>query len=130
MSKKSKHDPAEITEDNRPYIAEWLNDRSAFHTWFSSLIIGSFVVITVFGESPDFSSPSGILLSVSVILFLFALLCNLVCVWSIPSWKYRVNTKLINRSDVMRKELAITTWLGVIAFVSGLTLSVIGNSAI
>ncbi|MAM69881.1 MAG: hypothetical protein CMP91_01880 [Gammaproteobacteria bacterium] len=129
-SLNTENDPAVISDFNRPFIIEWLSDRSSFHTWFSSLIIGSFVVITVFGDEPDFATPRGIMLSVAVILFLFALLCNLVCVWSIPSWKYRVSTKLIERSDSMRKELAITAWLGVIAFVSGLTLSVIGNSAL
>jgi len=123
-------DLAIITKDNRKYLVEWLNDRSSFHAWFSSLIIGSFVVISVFGENPDFATPAGIMLSVSVILFLFALLCNLVCVWSIPSWKYRVSTKIIQRSDGMRKELAITAWLSVIAFVCGLTLSVIGNAGL
>ena len=118
-----------ITEQNRPFVVEWLRDRSAFHTWFSSLVTGSFIVITVFGSRPSFSSAGGYILSVALILLLFALLCNLVCVWSIPSWKYRVSTGIVTDARTMRRELAITAWLGVIAFVSGLTLAVIGNSA-
>ncbi len=125
----SKKDHAVINDDNRSYVAEWLQDRSAFHTWFSSLITGSFIVITVFGNKPDFETPSGIVLSVTILLFLFSLLCNLVCVWSIPTWKYRVNTKILENSSSMRRELAITAWLGVISFVIGLTLGIIGNSA-
>lgn len=117
-----------ITEANRPYVIEWLRDRSAFHIWFSSLITGSFVVITVFGRKPDFVNSDGILLAAAVVLLLFALLCNLICVWSIPSWKYRVSVKIVTDSATMRRELAITAWLGVIAFVSGLTLGVFGNS--
>jgi len=123
-----KENLSSISDFNRPFVVEWLNDRSSFHTWFSSLITGSFVVITVFGQRPDFSSPGGVVLAIAVLLFLFALLCNLVCVWSIPTWKYGVSTKIISDSRLMRRELAITAWLGVISFVSGLTLGVIGNS--
>jgi len=118
-----------ITEQNRPFVVEWLRDRSAFHSWFSSLVTGSFVVITVFGSKPSFTSLGGGILSAALILLLFALLCNLVCVWSIPSWKYRVSTGIVTDAGTMRRELAITAWLGVIAFVSGLTLAVVGNSA-
>lgn len=126
----SDTDLTAIDDSNREYMVEWLSDRSAFHTWFSSLVIGSFVVINIFGEKPSFQTPSGVFLTVSVILFLFALLCNLVCVWSIPTWKYRVSTKQLSSNTVMKKELSITAWLGVIAFVCGLTLSVIGNSSL
>jgi hypothetical protein len=127
--KSSKRELSEITKDNRSFVIEWLKDRSAFHSWFSSLITGSFVVITVFGSKPGFSTPSGIALTVAVVLLLFSLLCSLVCVWSIPSWKYRVGTGIVTDATVMRRELAITAWLGVLAFVSGLTLGVIGNAA-
>lgn len=128
-AKSTRRELSTITEQNRPFVVEWLRDRSAFHTWFSSLVTGSFVVITVFGSRPNFSSVSGSVLSVALVLLLFALLCNLVCVWSIPSWKYRVSTGILTDATSMRRELAITAWLGVIAFVSGLTLAVIGNSA-
>ena len=101
-----------ITEQNRPFVVEWLRDRSAFHSWFSSLVTGSFVVITVFGSKPSFTSLGGGILSAALILLLFALLCNLVCVWSIPSWKYRVSTGIVTDAGTMRRELAITAWLG------------------
>ena len=112
-----------ITDLNRVFVIEWLVDRSAFHVWFSSLITGSFVVITFFGDRPDVSSASGKVFVLAVLLFLFSLLCNLVCVWSIPTWKYRINTGVLSNQKKMRRELSITAWLGVISFVSGLTLS-------
>lgn len=118
---------AAITDANRPFIVEWLRDRSAFHTWFSSLITGSFVVLTVFGSKPGFSTPGGVFLSIAVALLLLALLCNLVCVWSIPSWKFRVSTGALASATGMQRELALTAWLGVISFVSGLTFGFIGN---
>lgn len=129
MNNSSKNNQTEITDFNRPFIVEWLRDRSSFHQWFSSLIIGSFVVITVFGQKPNFEAPSGIVLSLAVLLFLFSMICNLVCVWSIPTWKYRVSSKSLSDSASMKRELGITAWLGVISFVSGLTFAVIGNSA-
>jgi hypothetical protein len=128
-TKSAQRELSTITEKNRLFVVEWLRDRSAFHTWFSSLVTGSFVVITVFGSRPSFSSVSGSVLLIALVLLLFALLCNLVCVWSIPSWKYRVSTGILTDATGMRRELAITAWLGVIAFVCGLTLAVIGNSA-
>jgi hypothetical protein len=42
-----------IDDKNRAFVTEWLRDRSAFYTWFSSLITGSFVLLTVFGNKPD-----------------------------------------------------------------------------
>ena len=121
---------AVINESNRAFVAEWLRDRSAFHTWFSSLITGSAIFITIFGAKPGFDTPSGVFLSIAVALFIFSLLCNLVCVWSIPSWKFRVNTGELVNGAAMRLELAITAWSGVITFVCGLTLGFIGNTSI
>ncbi|HEX2546602.1 MAG TPA: hypothetical protein VHL79_17095 [Ramlibacter sp.] len=74
-----------IDDQNRPYVVEWLRDRSSFHSWFSSLVTGSFVVITLFGAKPNFTTADGGVLSLAVLLMLLALLCNLVCVWSIPT---------------------------------------------
>lgn len=127
MSEVRTLDLSVITDLNRSFVVEWLRDRSAFHTWFSSLITGSFVVLTVFGNKPGFATPGGVVLSLAVGLLLLALLCNLVCVWSIPSWKFRVSTGALASATGMQRELAITAWLGVIAFVCGLTLGFIGN---
>ena len=118
---------AGIDDRNREAVIDWLNDRNQFHTWSTSLITGSFVILTVFGNQPGYDDPGQIVLSISLILLLASVLCNLVCVWSIPSWKFRVRTHLITDATRMRRELAITAWIGVICFVSGLTLGFIGN---
>jgi len=49
-------------------------------------------------------------------------------VWSIPSWKYRINTGAVHDARPMRRELAIVGWFGVICFVCGVTLVFIANS--
>jgi len=120
-------DPAAIDDANRDAVVDWLSDRNHFHTWFTSLITGSFVVLTVFGSKPGYSDLGQVLLSVSLVLLLVSMLCNLVCVWSIPSWKFRVRTRLLSDAAAMRRELAITAWIGVLCFVTGLTLGFIGN---
>ena len=127
MSEVRNLNIANIDDENRPHVIEWLRDRSAFHSWFSSLVTGSFVVISVFGSKPGFSTPSGMMLSISVALLILSLLANLVCVWSIPSWKYRVSTGVLLDGTGMRRELSITAWFGVIAFVAALTIGFIGN---
>ena len=127
MSEVRKLDLAIIDDSTRPHIVEWLRDRNAFHTWFSSLVTGSFVAITIFGSKPNFTTPSGVILTTAVALLVLSLLTNLVCVWSIPSWKFRVSTGALENAGVMRRELAITAWIGVLSFVSGLTLGFIGN---
>lgn len=118
---------AAIDDRNREAVIDWLKDRNHFHTWFTSLVTGSFVVLTVFGNKPGFEDPSQTVLSIALVLLLVAVLCNLVCVWSIPSWKFRVRAQLIADATRMRRELAITAWIGVVCFVSGLTLGFIGN---
>ena len=127
MVELKENNPFRIDDSNREAVLEWLNDRNQFHIWFTSLIIGSFVVFTVFGNKPGFGSVGSVFLSISMVLLLFAVLCNLVCVWSIPSWKYRVRTGIFNDGRRIRLELSIPAWLGVISFVSGLTLGFVGN---
>jgi hypothetical protein len=127
MSEVRHLDLSVVDERIRPFVVEWLRDRSAFHTWFSSLITASFVVVTVFGNKPELSTPGCVVLCIAVALFVLALLCNLVCVWSIPSWKLRVATGALTDASAMRRELTFTAWVGVVAFVSGLTLAFIGN---
>ena len=117
-----------ITDQNRQYVVEWLRDRSAFHVWFSSLVTGSLVVGTIFGSKAGLSGVTERVLAVAAVLMLLSLVCNLVCVWSIPSWKYRVSTGIVTDATKLRRELAVTAWLGVIAFVGGLTFAIIGNS--
>ena len=116
-----------INDDNRQAVVDWLEDRNKFHTWFSTVITGSLVAMLVFGGKPGFATPSQSFLSVAQILLLFAIVCNFVSAWSIPSWKYRVRTRLVTDSTRVRIELAINGWLAVICFVSGLTLAFIGN---
>jgi hypothetical protein len=130
MSELRKLDLAIIDDTTRPHIVEWLRDRNAFHTWFSSLITGSFVIVTVFGSKPSFRTVSGVVLSIAVALLIFSLLANLVCVWSIPSWKFRVSVGALQNATAMRRELAVTAWIGVISFVSGLTLAFISNMSV
>ena len=116
-----------IDTTNRAAVLDWLTDRKDFHKWFSSLIIGSFVVLTVFGNKPGFGEIGPLFLSTSLILMLCSIVCNLVCVWSIPSWSFRVKTGVFSDGRRLRIELAIPAWIGVISFVSALTLGFIGN---
>ncbi len=115
------------TKEVQTAVADWLEDRRDFHKWFTSIIVGSFVAITIFGEKPHTADISGILLTVALGLLLFATLCNLVCVWSIPGWKLGIKTGRTKNNYRMKLELDIPAWIGVIFFVTGLTLAFLGN---
>ena len=112
----------DIASKDKASITEWLDDRKGFHKWFTTLIVGSFAAITIFGENPHLRDLSGEMLTISLGLMLFAILCNLVCVWSIPRWKLGVNTGKTGSNFRMKIELDISAWLGVICFVSGLNI--------
>jgi len=43
-----------IDDSNREAVLDWLADRKYFHIWFTSLILGSFVILTIFGKKPGF----------------------------------------------------------------------------
>ncbi len=77
----------EINSENTQAIIEWLRDRSNVLIWFTSIITGSIVLLTLFGNKPGIKDPGGIALSASLLLMFFSILCNLICVWQIPKWK-------------------------------------------
>ncbi len=117
----------DINESNESHVIDWLDDRRDFQKWFSSLVVGSFLILTVFGNEPGFSDLGSIFLSISLGLLLFSIICSFICVLSIPAWKYGVRTKIIENGRRLNIELNITTWIGVICYVSGLTIGFIGN---
>lgn len=106
---------------------EWLCDWSVFYVWFLILVIVSMVVIIIFGLKFGFLSVCGIVFVVVLMFMLFVLLCNLVCVWLILSWKYCVSIGIVMDVIKLWCELVIMVWFGVIVFVSGLILGIIGN---
>ena len=117
----------EINEDNAEHIVGWLDDRSKLLTWFTSIITGSLVLLTLFGESPGFSGINQILLSVAILLLFVAVLCNLVCVWQIPKWKLAIRTKRVSNGRVMMLDLEITSWISLTLFVASLVCIAIAN---
>ncbi len=118
----------EINDNNIQAIIEWLKDRSSVLIWFTSIITGSIVLLTLFGKNPGFNDISGIALSISLLLMLFSILCNLVCVWQIPKWKYAVRTGRISNGRRMMLDLEIISWIGLVSFLGALVMAVLGNA--
>lgn len=118
-----------IDEKNRAAVVQWLSDRSAFHIWFTSIVTGCFIVLTLFGRYPDFGDLGGKLLTLSLLLLLGAIICNLICVWAIPTWKYGVQIGVVHHGRNMRLDLSITAWIAMTFFLAGLVLAFVGNFA-
>ena len=127
LKNKGKRAFADIDDSNRDAIIEWLNDRKDFHTWFTSVITGSFIVLTVFGNTPWFENITQKILSTALIFLFISVLCILVTLWSIPSWKIMIKWGIVDNASFMRIDLRITTWIGMCCFLVGLTLGFIGN---
>lgn len=118
-----------ITADNSEAIIDWLKDRSAVLIWFTSIITGSLMLLTLFGKKPGFNDPSGVALALSLACMFFAILCNLICVWQIPKWKLAVRTGLISNPRWMIWDIEMTSWLGLVSFLGALVMAGLGNSA-
>jgi hypothetical protein len=120
----------EINKDTPDAVIEWLKDRSSMLVWFTSIITGSLVVLTVFGKKPGFESIEEILLSISLLLMFVAILCNLICVWQIPKWKLGIRLGMVSDGRKMTLDLEITSWLSLTAFLAALVLAAVGNSGL
>ncbi len=117
-----------INDDNREAVVRWLSERSSVLIWFSSIVTGSVMLLTLFGHSPGFNNTGSLTLLLSLLLMFFSILSNLVCVWQIPKWKYAVATGLISNGRVMVWNIEITSWLSLVSFLAALVLAVSGNS--
>ena len=96
--------------------------------WFTSIITGSMVLLTLFVKKPGFTDLSGIALFISLLLMLFSILCNLICVWQIPKWKFAVRSGLISNGRLMTLNLEITSCIGLVSFLGALVTAVVGNA--
>jgi hypothetical protein len=121
---------SDITDDNSEAIIEWLKDRSSVLIWFTSIITGSIVLLTLFGNKPGFKDPNSIFLSISLLLMFFSIMCNLICVWQIPKWKLAIRTGRLSNGRRMALDLEITSWLGLVSFLGALVLGTLGNCII
>lgn len=118
----------DISDDrHRAALVEWLDDRRDFHKWFASIITGSFIILTVFGNKPGFETVSQQFLTVALVLLLLSVLSNLTTLWAIPSWKIMYKINILGNASFMRRDMRITTWFGVVCFLAGLTLGLVGN---
>lgn len=115
---------ANITPSNRDAFIELLNERSRFHTWLTSLITGSVVMLTAFGIKPSGATLHGQVAFASLIFMIIGVLANLVCVWNLPALKFEVITGTVYRGSVLRWDLGISAWIGMFSFVLGLILAV------
>jgi hypothetical protein len=117
----------EITEENAKHVVEWLDDRSKMLTWFTSLITGSLILLTIFGRKPGVEDINTIMLSVSLLLMFASILCNLICVWQIPKWKFAIRMGQVSNGRKMTLDLEITAWVSIMLYLTGLVCSAIGN---
>jgi len=86
----------DITEDNKEAVIEWLEDRQKFHTWLTSIVTGSIVFFAATHEATATTQVTELqMLTWGSLMFLFfSIVTNMICIWSIPTWKFRIKTGL------------------------------------
>jgi len=115
--------PTEINDDNRAAFLDFLDDRSKFHVWLTSIVTGSIVALISFGVKPDLQTLSGKMSILGIGVMLFSVLANLVCIWSIPTIKFSVRLGHNRFASFARWDLAASAWIGVIGYFLGLLLA-------
>ncbi|MCS5694461.1 hypothetical protein NZK33_21160 [Cyanobium sp. FGCU-6] len=116
-----------IDDDNREPIVKWLDDKIAVLRWFTSIVTGSLVLVSLFGRKPGLGSPSELFLSAAVACLFISVLLNLICVWQAPKWKFAILVSQVSDGRNMMWDIEISSWISLVFFLAGLVASVIGN---
>jgi hypothetical protein len=117
----------EITVDNKDAVVEWLEDRLRFHIWLTSLTTGSIVFLAALAQelSIQVNEIQGLMTLSAFGLLFFSIITNLICIWSIPTWKFKVKTGQLTQGTQMRIELGLSAWMSVLLFLIGLFAAMI-----
>lgn len=86
-----------------------------------------FALFSLFGSEAGFENVEEVFITISLVLFLFSILGNLVILWSIPSWKIMITLREVTNCSRMRWDFRLTTWFAVVCFLAGLVTGFIGN---
>jgi len=112
----------EITADNKDAVVEWLEDRIRFHIWLTSLVTGSIVFLVALAQelSVQINEIQGFITLGAFGLLFFSIITNMISIWSIPTWKFKVKTGQLTQGTQMRIELGLSAWMSVLLFLVGL----------
>ena len=108
-----------IDDNNREAVISWLEDRSRFHIWLSTVITGTLVLLASILKPYKITGVVAVITNIGYLLLFFSLLANMVCIWTIPNWKYSVKMGLIKKGSFMRLDLSFVAWIGVVLFLAG-----------
>jgi hypothetical protein len=114
-----------ITDDNRPAIIEWLEDRQRFHIWLTSIVSGASVFLATLGQPLESESAAGILKLIGLGVMMVSILANMVSIWSISNYKFNVKTGMVKEGSRLRFDIEIVTALAAGTFLIGFTLAVL-----
>lgn len=116
---------AELTEESRSAVVEWLNDRAKLHVWITSVCTGTIVFLAALGPSTNIESATGAFKVVGIGLMLASVLVNIVCVWSLSNWKLNVSTGVVSDGLRMRIDIEVTSWIAIGSFLVGLVVAIV-----
>jgi hypothetical protein len=114
-----------ITEDNRPAILGWLEDRQRFHIWLTSIVSGASVFLGTLGQPLESESVSGILKLIGLGVMMLSILANMVSIWSISNYKFNVKTGTVKEGSRLRFDIELVTALAAGTFLIGFVLAVL-----
>src|SRR5210317_1049292 len=79
-----------ISDENCEAVILWLEDRSRFGTWLSSIVSGACVFLVALGAPLEIQSTPGIIKLIGLCFMLLSILTNIVSIWSISNYKLNI----------------------------------------
>lgn len=116
-----------ITAKNHNAVIEWLEDRSRFYTWLTSIVTGASVFLVALGPPLAVVSLAGIIKLIGLSLMLFSLLTGIISMWSISNYKLNLKMGKVKTAPKLRLDIEMVTLLSAGSFFIGFTLAIMAT---
>ena len=114
-----------ISDENRSAVIQWLEDRSKFSTWLTSIVSGACVFLVALGPSLEIESTQGVIKLVGLCLMLLSILTNIVSIWSISNYKLNISLGKVKEAPKLRLDIELVTLFSVGTFFIGFALATV-----
>jgi len=117
----------DISVENRDAVIRWLEDRSRFSTWLTSIVSGACVLLVSLGPPLQSFSTLGIIRLIGLSLMLLSILTNIISIWSISNYKLNIALRKVKDAPRLRLDIELVNLFSVGAFFVGFSFTIIAT---